>query len=134
MSEPLFTGVSDTWPAARWEAHGSLSLSNNSDSTLQRRKAKRISESELHGIVRYDLVALSTRGGASSRVVGPSFRVVHGEQQSRRSFEQNPSWPCVVPSELGHVVRRSVTLYRGGGADRPDYSRRDNRCVAGNKR
>ena len=46
---------------------------------LQRRKAKRISESKLHGTVIDNLAALLTRGSASSRVVGPSHRVVHGE-------------------------------------------------------
>ena len=97
------------------------------------RKVKRISESELRGTVNYDLVALLTRGGASSRVVGPSIRVVHGEQQARRSSKQDPSWPHVIPSELGHAVRRSATARRDGGADRPDYIRRDNRCVAGSK-
>jgi hypothetical protein len=91
------------------------------------RKTERVSESELHGTVNYALVALLTRGGESSRVVGPSIRVVHGDRQSRRSSEQNPSLPHVVPSELGHAVRRSATGNRGGGANRPDYTRRANR-------
>lgn len=109
-------------------------LSSNSDSATQRRKAKRISESKLHGIVRYNLVALLIRGSASSRVVGPPHRVVHGEQQSRRSYEQDPSWPHVAPSELGHAVRRSFAVRREGGAECPNYSRRGNWCVADSKR
>ena len=109
-------------------------LSSNSDSIAQRRKAKRISESKLHGIVNNNLVALLIRGSASSRVVGPSYRVVHGEQQSRRSYEQGPSWSHVAPSELGHVVRRSFAVHRERGAECPDYSRRVNGCVAGNKK
>jgi len=97
------------------------------------RKTERVSESELHGTVNYALVALLTRGGESSRVVGPSIRVVHGDRQSRRSFEQNPSRSHVVPSELGHVVRRSAAGNRGGGAYRPDCTRRADRCVTDNK-
>ena len=80
----------------------------NSARVPWRRKGERVSESELHGTVNYALVALLTRGGESSRVVGPSIRVVHGDRQSRRSFEQNPSLSHVGASELGHVVRRSV--------------------------
>ena len=74
------------------------------------RKNERISESKLHGTVNYNLVALLTRGSASSRVVGPSLRVVHGDRKSRRSYEQGPSWTSVEPSELGHVVRRSAAV------------------------
>ena len=108
-------------------------LSSNSDSTPRRRKAKRVSESKLHGAVNSNLAALFQRGSESSRVVGPSLRVVHGDRQSRRSYEQNPSSSHVEPSELGHVVRRSAAGNRGGGADQPDCSRRANRCVTDNK-
>jgi len=55
-----------------------------------------------------NLVALLTRGSASSRAVEPSRGVVHDDQESRRSFEQNPSLLSVVSSELGHVARFSV--------------------------
>jgi hypothetical protein len=51
----------------------------------------RTSESELHGTVICKLAALLMRVGESSRVVGPSIRVVHGEHQPRRSLEQSPS-------------------------------------------
>ena len=51
----------------------------NSESMLRGRKAKRVSESELHGAVNYNPVALLIRGSESSRVVGPSPRVVHGD-------------------------------------------------------
>src|SRR6185312_3474702 len=63
----------------------------NSGSLPRGRKTKRVSESKLHGIVKYKLVALLIRVSVSSRAVGPSTRVVHGDQDSRRSFEQNPS-------------------------------------------
>jgi len=72
------------------------------------RKVKRVSESELYGAVKCNLAALLTRGGTSSRAVGPSYRVVHGDQQPRRPLEQNPSPPRVRSSELGHVARRSA--------------------------
>jgi hypothetical protein len=68
-----------------------LESSSNSDSIPGCRKVKRISESKLRGIVRCNLVSLLTRGGARPRVVGPSIRVVHGEQESRRSLKQDPS-------------------------------------------
>lgn len=106
--------------------------SSNNDSAFRCRKAKRTSESELHGIVSFDLAALLTRGGESSRVVGPSHRVVHGDQQSRRSYKQGPSLTNVVPSELGHVARRSAADC-GGGANPPDCPRRANRCGTGDK-
>ena len=76
-------------------------------------KVKRVSESELYGAVKSNLVALLTRESVSSRAVGPSYRVVHGDQQPRRPFEQNPSSPRVTPSELGHVVRRSAQVTPG---------------------
>src|SRR5262245_47668985 len=107
--------------------------SANSGSLLRGRKAKRVSESELHGAVNCRLVALLIRGSASSRAVGPSHGVVHGDHKPRRSYEQNPSLSRVVSSELGHVVRRSGPGNRYRGADRPDYSRRANRCVTHNK-
>ena len=43
------------------------------------RKDERISESKLHGIVTFNLAALLTRGSESSRVVGLSNGVVHGD-------------------------------------------------------
>jgi len=73
-----------------------------------RRKGERVSESKLHGTVNNNLVALLVRGGESPRAVGSSFRVVHGDRQARRSFEQDPSLSRVVASELGHVARRFV--------------------------
>src|SRR3954452_14133509 len=97
------------------------------------RKAKRVSESKLHGTVNCNLVAMLIRGSASSRAVGPSSRVVHGDHKSRRSSEQDPSLTHVVPSELGHVVRRFTTGNRGEGANRPNCTRRADRCVTGNK-
>lgn len=106
----------------------------NSASTPRRRKVQRISESKLCGTVNNDLAALLSRGGKCSRVVGPSIGAVHGDQQSRRSSEQNPSASRVASSELGHVVRRFVTSLRGEGADRLDSTWRDYRCVASNKR
>jgi hypothetical protein len=108
-------------------------LPTNSGSAPRGRKAERVSESKLHGTVNCNLVALLIRESESSRVVGPPHRVVHGDQESRRSFEQDPSLPHVVPSELGHVVRRSAPGDQGGGANQPDSTRRANRCVTGNK-
>jgi hypothetical protein len=107
--------------------------STNSGPMSRRRKTKRVSESKLHGIVNSILVALLIRESESSRAVGPSHRVVHGDQEPRRSYEQNPSLSHVMPSELGHVVRRSAAGNQGGGVDRPDCTRRANRCVTGNK-
>jgi hypothetical protein len=86
--------------------------STNSVSVFRRRIAKRVSESELHGTVNFTLVALLIRESESSRAVEPSHGVVHGDYKSRRSYEQNPSLSRVVPSELGHVVRRSATWRR----------------------
>ena len=106
------------------------SAASNSDSANRRRKTKRISESELHGTVKSNFVALLIRRGASSRVVGPSTWVVHGERQSRRSFEQDPSWSRVVPSELGHVVRRSVVA-RPGRRCRPSRLFKEGQLVCG---
>jgi hypothetical protein len=105
----------------------------NSGSLPRGRKTKRVSESKLHGTVNCKLAALLMRVSESSRAVGPSMRAVHGGQESRRSCEQNPSLSHVEPSELGHVVRRSVAGNRNGGASRPDYARRVNRCVTGSK-
>jgi hypothetical protein len=105
----------------------------NSESVPRSRKAKRVSESKLHGTVKYNLVALLTRGGVSPRAVGPSHGVVHGDHKSRRSSKQDPSLTQVTPSELGHAARRSATGNRGRGANRPDCTRRADRCVAGNK-
>ena len=107
--------------------------STNSGPMSRRRKTKRVSESKLHGIVNSILVALLIRESEISRAVGPSHRVVHGDQEPRRSYEQNPSLSHVMPSELGHVVRRSAAGNQGGGVDRPDCTRRANRCVTGNK-
>jgi hypothetical protein len=105
----------------------------NSGSLSRGRKTKRVSESKLHGTVNCKLAALLMRVSVSSRAVGPPIRAVHGEQESRRSFEQNPSSSQVEPSELGHVARRSVPGNRNGGASRPDYARRANRCVTSSK-
>ena len=101
--------------------------STNSATMSRSRKAKRVSESKLHGTVNCNLVALLTRGSESSRAVGPSYGVVHGDHKSRRSSEQNPSSSCVTPSELGYVVRRSVAGTQGRGANRPNCTRRGNR-------
>jgi hypothetical protein len=90
-----------------------LGKPSNSGPAPWRRKAKRISESKLHGTVKCNPAALLMRASASSRVVGLSHRVVHDERQTRRSYEQDPSWPLKVPSELGHAVRRSATECRG---------------------
>ena len=109
------------------------SLASNSDSANRRRKAKRISESELHGTVKCNLVALLTRGSESSRVVGPSI--------GSSTVNNNPAglWSRI---RLGRVwCHRNwdmlfvapSRLNRDGGANRPDYTRRDNRCVTGNK-
>ncbi len=72
MREPLVIGVSGAWPVERQEARVGLSVMSNSGSITQRRKMERISESELRGIVKCNLVALLARGSVSSRVVGPS--------------------------------------------------------------
>ena len=42
-------------------------------------QVKRVSESELYGAVKSNLVALLTRESVSSRAVAPSYRVVHGD-------------------------------------------------------
>ena len=65
---------------------GESAPQSNSDSAARRRKAKRVSESELHGAVNPNLAALLSRGSESSRVVGPPARVVHGDRQARRSL------------------------------------------------
>jgi transposase len=61
---------------------------------------------------KYGTIVIDLRGGESSRVVGPSRKVVHGDRQARRSIEQNPSLSRVVASELGHVARRSIAATR----------------------
>lgn len=80
MPEPPVIGVSGTWPVERQEARAGLSRKSNSGSMTQRRKMERISESKLRGIVKYNLVALLTRGSVSSRVVGPSHGAVHDDR------------------------------------------------------
>jgi hypothetical protein len=67
------------------------------------------------------------RAGESSRVVGPSPWAVHGEQQSRRSYEQDPSLSLVVLSELGQAIRRFIAVRWDEGANCLDCTRRDNR-------
>lgn len=80
MPEPPVIGVSGARPVERQEARVGLSWMSNSGSITQRRKMKRISESELRGIVKCSLVALLARGSVSSRVVGPTHRAVHDDR------------------------------------------------------
>lgn len=115
---PPVTGVSGTWPAETSEAQGQRSRSWNSTTTGSRRKGERVSESKRHGIVSCNPAGLLTRGRPRTcGCVGLPVKAVHGDHQTRRSSEPDPSLAIGISSELGQAFHPSVAQPRRRAAE-----------------
>jgi hypothetical protein len=72
-------------------------------------EGERVSESKRHGIVSCNPAVLLTRGRPRTcGCVGPPHRAVHGDHQTRRSYEPDPSLTLGISSELGQTSHPSV--------------------------
>ena len=96
------------------------------------RKGKRISESKLHGTVNCNLAALLMRGSLRARgwwdlLIGSST-VTDNPAGLRSRIRLTRVW-----NHRNWDMSFAARSCCGRGADPPDYTRRANRCVAGDK-
>lgn len=133
---PPVTGVSNTWPANWWEAHGHPEMKGTALLMLEVGRESGLAKANCMGSSHLTSQRCCCEGAIRSRVMGPSYRAVHGDRKPRRSSEQN-----TVSLAGGHLGTGTCgrSLYDGGrfppqrGANRLDCPRRVNRCVADRK-